>query len=168
MTVKPAKFTKKITGDVEIFGLKEMQRALRHAPAETRKRVNAGSKEVAEHVVQLMKVRARTIPHARQYELVVPSLKALAGRTPRMRIGGATPKARVSRRAKRRPSPGQFIYGVEFGGGAKKRTSRGGSTKQFPPHRGRKGYVIFPTITASHEFIKKEYSRQIDKVLRRL
>ena len=165
MTVKPLKTNKKLTGDVEIFGLKEMQRALRKAPPETRKRVNAGSKEVAEHVVQLMKVRARTVPHAHQYELVVPSLRAIAGRTPRMRIGG-TRKARVSRKA--RPSVGEFLHGVEFGGRARKRTSRGGSTMQFAPHRGRKGYVIFPTIAASHEFIKKEYSRQIDKVLRGL
>jgi hypothetical protein len=165
VTVKPLKTNKKLTGDVEIFGLKEMQRALRKAPPETRKRVNAGSKEVAEHVVQLMKVRARSVPHAHQYELVVPSLRAIAGRTPRMRIGG-TRKARVSRKA--RPSVGEFLHGVEFGGHARKRTSRGGSTMQFAPHRGRKGYVIFPTIAASHEFIKKEYSRQIDKVLRGL
>jgi hypothetical protein len=163
VTVKPLKTSKKLTGDVEIFGLKEMQQALRKAPPETRKRVNAGSKEVAEHVVKLMKVRARSVPHARQYELVVPSLRAIAGRTPRMRIGG-TRKARVSRKA--RPSVGEFLHGVEFGGHARKRTSRGGSTMQFAPHRGRKGYVIFPTIAASHEFIKKEYSRQIDKVLR--
>jgi len=163
VTVKPLKTNKKLAGDVEIFGLKEMQRALRKAPPETRKRVNAGSKEVAEHVVQLMKVRARTVPHAHQYELVVPSLRAIAGRTPRMRIGG-TRKARVSRKA--RPSVGEFLHGVEFGGRARKRTSRGGSTMQFAPHRGRKGYVIFPTIAASHEFIKREYSRQIEKVLR--
>ena len=165
MTVKPVKTSKKLAGDVEIFGLKEMQQALRKAPPETRKRVNAGSKEVAEHVVKLMKVRARTVPHARQYELVVPSLRAIAGRTPRMRIGG-TRKARVSRKA--RPSVGEFLHGVEFGGRARKRTSRGGSTMQFAPHRGRKGYVIFPTIAASHEFIKKEYSRQIEKVLKGL
>jgi len=163
VTVKPLKTNKKLAGDVEIFGLKEMQRALRKAPPETRKRVNAGSKEVAEHVVQLMKVRARSVPHAHQYELVVPSLRAIAGRTPRMRIGG-TRKARVSRKA--RPSVGEFIHGVEFGGGKYRRTENGGSTMQFPPHRGRKGYVIFPTIAASHEFIKKEYSRQIEKVLR--
>jgi hypothetical protein len=165
VTVKPVKTSKKLAGDVEIFGLQEMQQALRKAPPETRKRVNAGSKEVAEHVVKLMKVRARTVPHARQYELVVPSLRAIAGRTPRMRIGG-TRKARVSR--KPRPSVGEFLHGVEFGGRARKRTSRGGSTMQFPPHLGRKGYVIFPTIVASHEFIKKEYSRQIEKVLKGL
>ena len=163
MTVKPLKTSSKLSGDVEIFGLKEMQRALRKAPPETRKRVNAGSKEVAEHVLKLMKVRAMWVPHARQYELVVPSLRAIAGRTPRIRLGG-TRKARVSRKA--RPSVGEFIHGVEFGGGRYRRTGRGGSTMQFPPHLGRKGYVIFPTIVASHEFIKREYSRQIDKVLR--
>jgi len=99
VTVKPLKTNKKLAGDVEIFGLKEMQRALRKAPPETRKRVNAGSKEVAEHVVQLMKVRARSVPHAHQYELVVPSLRAIAGRTPRMRIGGDTQGPRVAQGA---------------------------------------------------------------------
>lgn len=161
--VKPLKTSKKLSGGVEIFGLEEMQRHLRKASPETRKRVNAGSKEVAEQLVKVMKVRARTVPHARQYDLVVPSLRAIVGRTPRVRIGGF-PKARVSR--KPRPSVGQFLHGAEFGGGKFRRTDRGGSTMQFPPHRGRKGYVIFPTIVASHEFIKREYSRQIEKVLK--
>jgi len=174
--VKPDRTSKKLAGDVEIFGLKEMQRGLRRAPAATRKAVNRGSKEVAEHVVKQMQIRARTVPHARQYALLLPTLRALGGRTPRLRLGGSA-KARVTR--KDRPNVGQFIYGVEFGGRkfrAQRRFTRigsaggisvrAGSTVQFPPHRGRKGYVIFPTITASHEYIKREYSRQIEKVLR--
>ena len=162
--VKPERTSKKLAGGVEIFGLEEMQRALRGAPAATRKAVNRGSKEVAEHVVKKMQIRARSVPHARQYALVLPTLKALSGRTPRLKIGGGTPKARVTR--KDRPFPGQFVYGVEFGGRRVRRTAAGGSTMQFPPWRGKKGYVIFPTITASHEYIKREYSRQIEKVLR--
>ena len=161
--VKPERTSKKLAGGVEIFGLEEMQRALRRAPAATRKAVNRGSKEVAEHVVKKMQIRARSVPHARQYALVLPTLRAVAGRTPRLRLGGSR-KARVTR--KDRPYVGQFVYGVEFGGRRQRRTEAGGSTMQFPPHRGRKGYVIFPTITASHEYIKREYSRQIEKVLR--
>ena len=151
--------------DVEMFGLDELQRGLRRASKDARREVAQGSKRVADHVFKDMKRRARVVPHARQYALVAPSLRAVTGRTPRVRLGGKK-KAKVSRRD--RPSTGQFIYGVEFGGRARRRTGWGGSTMQFPPHRGRKGYVIFPTITANHEYIKRQYTREIEQVLRKI
>ena len=155
--------------DVEMFGLDDFQRKLRRAPADVRKRVSQGSKRVAEHLVRAMRGRARAIPHARQYALVAPTLRSVAGRTPRARLGGS--KAGGSGKGSK---AGQFIYGAEFGGRKNRRTypgrwfTGGGSTMQFAPHRGRKGYVIFPTITANHEFIKREYTKQIEKALRRI
>jgi hypothetical protein len=163
--------------DVEMFGLDDFQRKLRRAPADVRKRVSQGSKRVAEHLVRDMRRRARTIPHARQYALVAPTLKALAGPKPKMKLGGSK-RAGSGKGSK----AGQFIYGVEFGSKRRRQTqadrwfsgpsrtyrNAGASTRQFPPHRGRKGYVIFPTITANHEFIKKAYTREIEKALRRV
>ena len=155
--------------DVEMFGLDEFQRQLRRAPADTRKKVSQGSKRVADHLVRDMRRRARAIPHARQYALVAPTLRSVAGRTPRARLGGSK-RAGSGKGSK----AGQFIYGAEFGGRKNRRTypnrwfTGGGSTMQFAPHRGRKGYVIFPTITANHEFIKKAYTKEIEKALRRI
>lgn len=40
-------------------------------------------------------------------------------------------------------------FGAEFGGGKHGKgnpTPKGGYTTQFPPHRGRAGYFIFPTV----------------------
>jgi len=155
--------------DVEMFGLDDFQRQLRRAPAETRKKVSQGSKRVADHLVRDMRRRARTVPHARQYALVLPTLRSVAGRTPRARLGGSK-RGGTGRGSK----AGQFIYGVEFGSLHKRRTwpgrwfAGGGSTRQFPRHRGDKGYVIFPTIQANHEFIKKAYTKEIEKALRRI
>ena len=57
--------------------------------------------------------------------------------------------------------PGEFVMGAEFGG---RQTE---STLQFP-HRRRGGYVLFPTIRRLHGFIKKEYTDNIEKVLRKV
>ena len=59
------------------------------------------------------------------------------------------------------PSAGEFGMGAEFGG---RQTE---STLQFP-HRRRGGYVLFPTIHKMHDFIKKEYTDNIEKVLRKV
>ena len=144
----------------EMFGLDEFLRELRFAPAETKKAIKQGNKAIADKVVVEMKKKARVIWSAQQYETIVPSLRAVQGTVPKVKIGGAR-KAAVSRR-KNRPSAGDFVMGAEFGG---RRTEK---TMQFPIHRGRKGYVMFPTIIKLHGFIKKEYTANIEKVLRKV
>ena len=145
---------------VEMYGMDDFLRQLRFAPSETKKEIGKGNKAIAEKVAVEMKQRARIIWSAQQYETIVPTLRAVKGTVPQVKIGGAT-KAAVSRR-RNRPSAGEFVMGAEFGG---RRTEK---TMQFPIHRGRKGYVLFPTIRKMHNFIKKEYTDQIDKVLRKV
>ena len=166
---RPRSLSETRFADVKMFGLDDFQRQLRRAPADVRKKVSQGSKRVADHLVRDMRRRARVVPHARQYALVAPTLRSVAGRTPRARLGGSKRAGSgIGSKA------GQFIYGVEFGSLGKRRTdpdrwfSGGGSTRQFPRHRGDKGYVIFPTIHANHEFIKKAYTEEIEKALRRI
>jgi hypothetical protein len=167
---------------VEIEGLKEFQRALRYADNDTKKMVKQGSKAIADHVVKVMRVRAMRIRHREQYALVAPSIRAVQGTTPRIRFGGkkrakVSPKYASGKRRTQKVYAGELIYGVEFGGGKAKRTPvptfrNGrryyGSTKQFPTHKGQKGYVIFPAIRESHGYIKREYTKQIEKALKRL
>ena len=143
----------------EMYGLDEFLRELRFAPAETKKAIKQGNKVIADKVVVDMKRRARTIWSAQQYETIVPSLRAVQGTVPKVKIGGAR-KAAVSRR-KNRPASGQFVMGAEFGG---RRTE---TTMQFPIKR-RSGYVLFPTIRKLHGRIKKEYTANIEKVLRKV
>jgi hypothetical protein len=107
-----------------------------------------------------MKKRAQVVFHAQQYATIVPSLRAVQGTVPKVKLGGAR-KAAVSRR-KDRPAAGELVMGVEFG--AKRRGRR---TRQFPMAK-RGGFVLFPTIHKLHDFIKKEYTANIEKVLRKV
>ena len=145
---------------IEMFGLDEFLRELRFAPAETKKAVKQGNKVIADKVVVEMKKRARVVFHAQQYATILPSLRAVQGTVPKIKIGGAR-KAAVSRR-KNRPASGELVLGVEFG--AKRRGPR---TRQFPMAK-RGGFVLFPTIHKLHGFIKKEYTANIEKVLRKV
>ena len=144
---------------IEMFGLDEFLRELRFAPAETKKAIKQGNKAIADKVVVEMKQKARVIWSAQQYETIVPSLRAVQGTVPKVKIAGAR-KAAVSRR-KNRPASGEFVMGAEFGGRFSK------TTHQFPIRR-RGGYVLFPTIHKLHGFIKKEYTDNIEKVLRKV
>ena len=143
----------------EMFGLDEFLRELRFAPAETKKAIKQGNKVIADKVVVEMKKKARVIWSAQQYETIVPSLRAVQGTVPKVKIGGAR-KAAVSRR-KNRPSAGDFVMGAEFGGRNKE------TTMQFPIKR-RGGYVLFPTIRRLNGFIRKEYTDNIEKALRKV
>ena len=150
---------------IEMFGMDDFLRQLQRAPKETKKAVKQGSKEIAETVVVRMKQRSRIVPHASQYQIIIPSLRAVQATVPQIKAGGAK-KAATHRRVidgkKKLPASGDIFYGVEFGG------RRRPTTRQFPPHRGRKGYVLFPTIIKMHGFIKKEYTDQIERVLKGL
>ncbi len=151
---------------VQLYGFDEFQRALRRADKDTRRAIKQGNKEIAEQVVKRMRHRARIVWNADQYETIVPSIKAVQGNVPKVRAGGAT-KAKVSprtpagRRRRERPAAGDVFFGAEFGGRGTK------TTMQFPLKRNR-GYVMFPTIRAMHGFIKKEYTRRIEDVLKKL
>ena len=150
---------------IEMFGMDGFLRQLQRAPKETKKAVKQGSKEIAETVLVRMKQRSRTVFHASQYQIIIPSLRAVQATVPQIKAGGAK-KAATHRRVidgkKTLPAAGDIFYGVEFGG------RRRSTTRQFPPHRGRKGYVLFPTIIKMHGFIKKEYTDQIERVLKGL
>jgi len=172
---------------VEIEGLKEFQRALRYADKDTKKMVKQGSKAIANHVVKVMRVRAMRIRHREQYEMILPSIRAVQGTTPKIRVGGkrrarVTPMYPSGNRRRDKVYAGDVLMGLEFGGTNRKFTGTKvfvenkryggkyvyGSTRQFPPHRGKKGYVIFPAIRESHGYIKREYTKQIEKALNRL
>ena len=151
---------------IEMFGMDDFLRQLQRAPKETKKAVRHANREIAKTVLVQMKRRARIVPHAAQYQTIIKSLKTPVGTVPKIKAGGANPKAVVAPRMidgrKTRPASGDLFFGVEFGGG------RRSTTRQFPRHRGKKGYVLFPTIIKMHGFIKKEYTDQIERVLKGL
>jgi len=149
---------------IEMFGMDEFLRELRRAPKETRKAVSHANREIAKTVLVRMKQRSRTVFHASQYQTIVKSLKTPVGSVPKIKagVGKSSAHPRMIAGKKTRPAAGDIFFGVEFGG------NRRSTTRQFPHHRGKKGYVLFPTIIKMHGFIKKEYTDQIERVLKGL
>lgn len=165
--VKRATLNKTTSADaVPVYGLKEFQRALRHADKDTRKAIRQANKDIAEEVVDRMRQRARIVWNADQYETIVPSIRAVQGTVPKIKAGGPR-KAKVStrlpsgRRRRERPAAGDVFFGAEFGG---RRTK---DTMQFP-HKRNRGYVLFPTVRRMHGYIKNEYTRRIGDVLKKV
>ena len=171
---RDSRLKRTLYSDIEIFGLPELQRAMRGMPKQVNRQVQQGNKSIANHVVKQMRTRAKGVFHAQQYDLIVPSIKAVQGRVPKIRMGGkrvtrpsnmGTHKRTKETDSTSRwpPYAGQIVYGVEFGG----RNVRRGydNTMKYPFFRGKKGYVLFPTIKRAHGFIKKMYTKNIEKAL---
>ncbi len=74
---------------IEMFGMDDFLRQLQRAPYETKKAVKQGSKEIAETVLVRMKQRSRIVPHASQYQVIIPSLRAVQATVPQIKAGGA-------------------------------------------------------------------------------
>ena len=183
---RDSRLKRTLYSDIEIFGLEELQRAMRGMPKQVQKQVKNGNKAIANQVVKKMRSRSRGVFHAQQYDLIRPSIRAVQGRVPKIRMGGKRVTRPNMHGRKTRPAgetsryppyAGDIVYGVEFGGRkikkgawtyAKTKSGKGrkyyGSTRQFPPWK-KGGYVLFPTINREHEFIKKTYTKNIEKAL---
>ena len=182
---RDSRLKRTLYSDIEIFGLEELQRAMRGMPKQVQKQVKNGNKAIANQVVKKMRSRSRGVFHAQQYDLIRPSIRAVQGRVPKIRMGNKTkaqvnpmyPSGKNRRKRENNPARGELVYGVEFGGRkikkgawtyAKTKSGKGrkyyGSTRQFPPWK-KGGYVLFPTINREHEFIKKTYTKNIEKAL---
>ena len=182
---RDSRLKRTLYSDIEIFGLEELQRAMRGMPKQVQKQVKNGNKAIANQVVKKMRSRSRGVFHAQQYDLIRPSIRAVQGRVPKIRMGNKTkaqvnpmyPSGKNRRKRENIPARGELVYGVEFGGRkikkgawtyAKTKSGKGrkyyGSTRQFPPWK-KGGYVLFPTIKREHEFIKKTYTKNIEKAL---
>ena len=98
---------------------------------------------------------------------VATTVKVLSDRVPKIGIGKGRGKI-FSGGA----TAGQVLFGNEFGsieGGIGNANFKGG--KRFPPRspkakRGNKGYWIFPTIQANERFIREEWLKMADALLK--
>ena len=138
-----------------------LQRALRALPKEVQTELKAAAERIAQKVATDAGARARG--QGGLSALVAGSLRASKGRTPAIRMGGATrlPASGAGWQRSRR-GPGQGVgdamWGAEFGGG------RRSTTKQFLPWRGSgssAGYFLYPTVRADSDFIADEYSEAL-------
>jgi hypothetical protein len=151
---KPKKYISDKSSGINVIGLKELQRELKNLDADWPKELRKANKEAAEMVATRARrsfARGRGVAPK-----VVPSIRALAqARSAAVKIGG-----------QRFP----FAMGAEFGGGKYRKgrpTSAGGYTTQFLPHRGKRGYHLYPTLRDSTDEVVDIYGDLVDALTRR-
>ncbi|GAB4333692.1 MAG: hypothetical protein Kow0010_20360 [Dehalococcoidia bacterium] len=124
----------------EMRGLKELQRELRAADPELARRLQQVNKRLVEGVADEARSQAGPSVSTRSKASIRPQA---SGREARVVAGGA-----------RVPE----FYGQEFGGGARPRT------RQFPPHRGREGYFLWPTVRRRLRTAYEEWADIFDEI----
>lgn len=138
----------------EIEGLKELRRDLRDAGPEMAKRLQQVNKRLVSDVAE--KARHNFYPR-------VP------GKTPSTRPSGrgSVGRSRDSIRANAGQTSASIVaggpkapgfFGHEFGGGARPRT------RQFPVHRGRDGYVLYPVVRKEMRTAGDDWARIFDEL----
>lgn len=103
-----------------VYTIEGAQKALRSLPKHLQKEMRQASKDIAGDVATHAGGAARAQGGVAGH--VAPSIKARTDRYPVIEMRGPA------------------ILGAEFGGGARPRT------RQFEPHRGTRGYFLFPTV----------------------
>lgn len=144
----------------KFIGLPGLNKYLRYLPEEAGDQLRQASDEIADRVADEAAGRARGLhPAAR---LVAGALTTPASRIPTVKLGNSRKLPAHGdgrRRTGRRQTVGDLIYGAEFGGGKRP------NTRQFPEHRGRKGYFLWPTIRDNGRYIRTTYSEALDRAL---
>jgi hypothetical protein len=140
----------------EVVGLKELARWAKDAPDGLRSRLRDANRQLAESVAA--KARSR----------VYPVRTDRTSRTNKRSRGTGLTASQMSVRARASASYAEIIgggpkapafFGHEFGGGARART------RQFPRHRGREGYFLYPTLREEAGHIPETYGGLLDELL---
>jgi hypothetical protein len=173
---------------VRIENLNAVLRALSKMPKEVSDQLRDEAQAIARDIVS----RAQGAAATPQQRLAAASMKARRDRVPVIVAGGRKRLPVTSSRKRRGPNRdrqtyGDVFFGAEFGGsrgsiaasmGAQKGESvryRSGlrlrtstftaRTSQFPPHKGREGYFLYPTVRAMNAEITTRYFDALDRAL---
>jgi hypothetical protein len=173
---------------VRIANLNAVLRSLARMPKEATDGLRDEAQAIATDIVN----RARGSASAPQMRLAAQSLKAKRDRIPVIEAGGTKRLPVTSGRKRRGPDRsrqtyGDVFFGAEFGGsrgsiaasmgagvgetvayrqgGRTRYSTNRGSTRQFPPHRGREGYFLFPTVRSMRQEITNRYFDALDRAL---
>lgn len=127
-------------GKVRVEGLNEAKRAFRRLPKDGKDALRDGTLKLSETLARSAESAARA--HSPQAALMAPLIKAYKGQVPQIGGGG-------SRRVGRNRVPAwKILFGAEFGSNR---------LPQFRPHRGQKGYWLFPTVEREKAAIAKAW-----------
>lgn len=129
----------------QLKGMKELLKVLGSLPKEYQGMVRDASQAIATDLAS----SATGAAHTDLQRLAAQGLKVKRDRVPVLRGGvGMTPGGAEQR---------DVFFGAEFGGG------RRATTRQFPTHRGRDGYFLYPTARAKGEHYAQMWVEAVDK-----
>jgi hypothetical protein len=173
---------------VRIDNLNAVLRALSKMPKEASNQLRDEAQDIARDIVS----RAQGAAATPQQRLAAASMKARRDRVPVIVAGGRKRLPVTSSRKRRGPNRdrqtyGDIFFGYEFGGSrgsiaATMGAAKGESvryrdrwkmrestfharTSQFPPHKGREGYFLYPTIRGMNSEITNRYMDALDRAL---
>lgn len=151
---------------LEVDGLSQfLNAASRQLGPEFNRQLRVAGEQLSKTVVAATQGAASSHPSPKLYaEVVRRALRARRDRYPTIKLSESL-SLQLSRtsgkgsKGKTKVKAGEVWYGAEFGGGARK------TTRQFPPHLGRQGYVFFPTVRRMAPRINQDYLTAVDRVL---
>lgn len=130
-----------------------LNRALSKLPREVSAELRDASVRIADTVAVRSRSRAGMV--GRGWAYLGPTIRARRDRVPVVAVGG-------SRRTRQGQPAGEFLMGSEYGGRGRP------STRQFLPHLGNTGYVVWPTVRALGSFINDAYADALGDALERV
>lgn len=138
--------------DVDVRGLREVQRALDRLPAQALRETKDGSERLARGMAN--RIRAAGRARGRQAARPSRTVRVLRSVFPRVVAG-----------------PHPLLFGTEFGahrrfGWYAKSRYRGSILRQFPTHRGNRGYWFFPTYEADRPRVRAAHQDMADAIIR--
>jgi hypothetical protein len=173
-------------GQLHISNLDATLRALSKMPKEASAQLRQESQQLAGDIVRNAQARASTPGQ----QLAARQMRARRDRVPVIVAGGSKRLPVTSSRKSRkgdRQTYGDIFFGYEFGGSRGSIAAMGGAgkgqqlaytsrrrvrystfharTSQFPPHRGREGYFLYPTIRSMNHEIGQRYFDALDRAL---
>ena len=146
--------------------VKDFQKRIKFAENDVKKEARNANKDIADRVVQLARRNSWMAYHPRQYEaLVRPTIRAVQGTTPKIKVGGA----KIVRRPRYRGDPSVKATAVwpavEFGSSRTVDSLGRRTGAKFGPRKDG-GYVLFPTIAILQPWIRGEYTKRMEKILK--
>jgi hypothetical protein len=127
---------------LKVEGLNAALRTFRKLPRECSDSLRDASMKIADKVANDARGRAGS----RLQRMAAESVAVKRDRIPAIKSGGGKRHGR-----NRRGTYGAVFFGAEFGGGARP------STRQFPAHRGTKGYFLWPAVRDNSKYIAQAY-----------
>ncbi|MFV0446390.1 MAG: hypothetical protein ACK5Q5_22685 [Planctomycetaceae bacterium] len=127
-----------------------MMRTLNHLPRTATREILEAAKAIAIDEAGRIRGRASTA----QQRAVAPSVRARSDRFPAIIAGGARRAVSGGGRVS------EVFFGAEFGGRGRK------TTQQFQPHRGTRGYFVYPTFRADEDRMMKRWEQAVKAIER--